>query len=126
MFEFFKKLKKIVLNYDQDMNQINKRLSATNHLEQKLRSIRSDIKKCENVIKERTTVNADIHMKSGQPSCIILVGKYRGIDYVKVQTVDLRYFNDMVSNLREYSKYANIGIIDACPSVNKAIKQEVF
>lgn len=66
--------------------------------------------KIDNKIGERTTVHADIHYKG--PSQVIVVGQYKGRDFVKAYTVSQRSFHRFIDILHEEERNANVGYMD--------------
>lgn len=106
MFEFFKKLRIIVKNYDADKARTNSRISAA-----------------ENFIRERTEVHADIHTKS--PCQMVMIGRYQGKDFVNIYAVGQGEFESLLKHLREVDKYARPGRFDSpWPEVNAVIDRE--
>jgi len=66
-------------------------------------------------INERTTVHADIHMRS--PSLVIVVGHYRGGDYVRAFEVDHKSLQGLIEHLRRIEPHANVGRMDMIPNI---------
>jgi len=122
MVKWFKKLLRIVKNYDAD------NVLAYTKTDTKLRELRASlharIKTNEQFIRERTDVSADIHCREGAHNTIIVVGRYRNRDYVEVFSVqdDLSGF---ISQLRDMQRYATIRHVDAPPSMRAFIDHAI-
>ena len=67
------------------------------------------------LINERTTVHADIHMKS--PSLVIVVGKYRNHDYVRAFPVDHDSLHGLIEYIKRVEPRARVGRMDINPSI---------
>ena len=67
----------------------------------------------ENMIKDRTDVSADVHLTNHNPNQIIVVGRYRRSDYVKVFTLADNELGTLVDQLREMQRYGVVTKIDA-------------
>ncbi|KKN66524.1 hypothetical protein LCGC14_0470580 [marine sediment metagenome] len=99
--KWFKKLLKIVHDYDKD------RLTDRSFLFQK-------IEDAEQFIRDRTTVDVDVGISpQNHSSQIIVVGRYRNNDYIQTYQMPDHDFTALVEHLRELSKYATIQRIDA-------------
>jgi len=66
-------------------------------------------------INERTTVHADIHMKT--PSLVIVVGKYRNHDYVRAFPVDHDSLHGLIEYIKRVEPRARVGRMDINPSI---------
>lgn len=106
IFEFFRRLRIVVKRYELDMQGLYNRTA-----------------KLETMIRDRTVAHIDVHQKV--PSQVILIGKYRGQDYVKVYSIREQDFKDLIAHLREMSHYARLDKVDAWPAVSALIKREV-
>lgn len=62
-------------------------------------------------INERTTVHTDIGWKGDQTQ-VIVVGRYRGKDYVRAFNVRPDSFHDLIDMLKEQERYAKVGRFD--------------
>jgi len=113
MIEWFKKLRRIVQYYDKDKEALHRAIGQNKAL------INSAVK----LIKERTSVHADIHQVS--ENHIIVVGTYRGRDYVqtyRIENTELRY---LIELLRDMEKFAKISKVDAVPGIKAVIDKEI-
>lgn len=78
------------------------------------------------LIYDRTTVHADISPGGRDPNVVILVGSYRGRDYVQCYSMDGRDFTGILEHLREASRHTGrIGRIDAPPAFRAVIDRDL-
>ncbi len=102
---WFKTLFFIVRNYKHDISLLKKRMTDATQL-----------------IKDRTTVHADITPSNSYPHTIVLIGEYRNRDYVNVHHVDKDLFRTYIENLSDYNKhYGRRGRIDVPPTMDCVI-----
>jgi hypothetical protein len=108
MLKFIRKLIRMVKNYDSD-----------------LASLRASVSEVVGLIRERTEVHADIHMKS--PSQVIVIGRYKGKDFVNIYRFDQDDLSDLVSHLERITRrYARPGRFDApWPEVHAVIERNL-
>lgn len=95
--EFFKKLHRIWTMPERHAEQYN-------DMAQYVRDLHK-------MIQERTEVHADIGYK-GTGSQIIVVGRYRGKDYVRSFNVRQDSLGSLIELLRNEEKYAGVGKFD--------------
>jgi len=107
MFQFFKKLKYIVTNYDRELLRVTRK-----------------VEQLEKVIADRTNIGVDVGFRDAHH--VIVVGKYKGKDYI--QTFDLREpeLNMLVDKLRDMSKYGNVKRVDAPPIFKAVFEREKY
>jgi hypothetical protein len=113
MFTFLKKLRAIVNGWDAYVSGVNARLGGMSN-------------RCaavEEIIRERTETHVDVHQHS--PSQIIMVGRFRGKDFVSVYPVEDQEFEYLIKRLRDQSRFSRIGRVDAYPFVNAVIDREL-
>lgn len=103
--KFFKSLIYIVNNYE-------KQHLLTTH---NIHALSDQIEDCEKIIKERTEINIDIGFKGANH--VIVVGKYKGQDYV--QTYDIRNteLEEFIYILKRMEKYGEVARVDSPPSI---------
>lgn len=102
---------------------INEVFQKQNKIGPDVMQLKYDIRKAEQVIRERTDVHTDIHYKA--PSTIIMIGKYRNKDYVKVFNMEEREWIPILEGLRNMQKYGIINRIDAPPHLDVVLKREL-
>lgn len=76
-------------------------------------AIANAIERLRKKINERTTVHADIHMKS--PSLVIVVGEYKGCDYVRAFEVPHDSLYGLIDHLKRIEPHARVGRMDMLP-----------
>ena len=106
MFKWIKELRFIVRNYRKHQTWLENELAQTNK-----------------VIRDRTDIHADIHYKSENQ--IVVIGRYRGRDYVQTYSVNGDDFRALVEQLRDMQKYGHIGRIDAPPQMRAVFDNEL-
>ena len=78
--------------------------------------IRGEIIRLQETMNERTTVHADIHHK--RPSLVIVVGEYKGHDYVRAFQVTAESFPELIQILRGLEGRARVGRMDINPMIH--------
>lgn len=111
---WFKKLNYIVKHYDEDKIVMLDRIRSAD-----LR-IRDGVQ----IIKDRTTINADISPSMRDPSQIITIGRYNGRDYVQVFSIHDDDFRGLIQHLREMERYGTVSKIDAPYGFEYVIEQD--
>jgi len=61
-------------------------------------------------IGDRTMVHCDVHMQHA--SSVIVIGKYRGKDYVRCFSVNAKSIPELIEQLKQMERYAHIGRFD--------------
>ena len=64
------------------------------------------------MLRDATTVSADISANTRTGSQIIVTGKFKRNDYVRIFDVDDREFESVVDHLANYAKYHKVGRLD--------------
>ncbi len=104
IIEWFKKLRRIVRYYDLDNQALNEQMNEATEL-----------------IRERTDISADIHLKGNHGDSIIVVGRYRNADYIKTFSIQTEDFQHTIEMLKEMEKYGKVKRIDAPPALRACI-----
>ena len=105
MIKWLKKLRRIVKDYDKDRTILRVR-----------------IEEAEDMIRARTQIHADIHMKS--PNQIIVVGRYHNRDYVQVFSLSTDDLVGLIEHFRHLEKYGHMARIDAPLSLKAAFEPD--
>lgn len=113
MIKWIKKLFQIVREYDRDNKQTNGRIDI----------VRRSMAQAKGYIKERTDLHIDLRRKA--PSQIIMVGRYKNHDYVKVFNVQEEDLSDLIGIVRQMEQYGTTRSVDAHPDVSASFKREV-
>lgn len=105
MIRWFKKLFQIVRFYDIDLNENIRKYELLKREHDELVSI----------IKERTSIGVDVGYKGG--SYVILMGHYRGRDYIQSHRVNSDDFIGLIQQLKQMEKYGEVCYVDEIPNV---------
>jgi len=79
----------------------------------------------ERVIRERTTLNVDMHCHKQAENQIIMIGRYNGKDFIQTYRVLSDDFKGLMHQLREMERYAYVDKIDSVPMMRQVIDQEL-
>jgi hypothetical protein len=112
MIKWFKTLFRIVRDYDKKISLIDDSLRI--HLDA-IEDAQDDAElavnvanAAEQVIRERTEIHADIHYHAEAPHQVVVIGKYKGGDYVQAFGVyddgDLKHFIEMLKGMERYGE----------------------
>lgn len=103
---WFCNLRRIVRRYDREVQHLHERISQL-----------------ETLIRERT----DIAVSAGfrQDSYIVVMGRYRGADYVETFRIADPALDYIVEILKSICKTADAKIVDAPPSFREVIKNQL-
>ena len=71
------------------------------------------IRKIREDINSQFNIDLDIHTKPNLSANVIVTGKYKGEDYIKLYSISANEFNMLVDNLRNLEKFGNVRNIDA-------------
>jgi len=115
MIKWFKKLFRIVKNYDTDRCEAAKTESAHRT------RLHKQVREAKKYIRDRTDVSADVHFKDGARNTIIVTGRYRGRDYVEVFTIAEPDLHGLIQQLREMRRYTHIRHVDTPPTMRAFI-----
>jgi len=81
-----------------------------------LSGVRRELRTVEDLVRDRTTLHADISMTGRDPSFVILVGRYRNRDYVQTFYLPSADFGGLVDQCIHMSrKLGRWGRLDAPP-----------
>lgn len=122
IIEWFKNLFYVVKNYKDDYSTM---INDFNYVHEQMSWHHKEIKDATNLIKERTEISTDIHLRGHDRNQIIVVGRYRKQDYVQVFTTNDNDMNNLINQLRDMQQYGVVEKIDAAPSVKFIINREL-
>jgi hypothetical protein len=100
VYQYARKMLRTFIGYDSDIGDM---LTDIKYLSDRVR-------RAEDRIGEHTTVHADIHFK--KPHQIIVVGRYRNQDYVRVFDMDEPDFVHLIERLKFIEKNSKVGRFD--------------
>ena len=112
MIKWFKKLRRIVASYDEDILSIKR--TTNDAVARSQEAVQ--------VIKDRTDIHADIHYKSN--SQVIVCGRYRNKDYVQVYNIRHDDLAGLIDKLRHMEKYGHMARVDAPPDIKAVFDHE--
>ncbi len=93
--------------------------------ESEIRSLRSDIHMLRGMIKDVTTLHADIAPHAKADNYVILIGRYRNNDYVRVASLPSGSFAETVDRMKHLSKVSEVKYLDMPPTMSVAFKREM-
>ncbi len=114
MIKWIKKLLYIVANFN----------IIIHAMEQSIQNAETIAETAESVIRERTAIHADVHVK-GQ-NHIIMVGQYNKHSYIQTFTFPPVEFSHLIDQLKHMKKHGIIDCIDAPPQMNYIFDKELY
>jgi hypothetical protein len=136
MIKWFATLLDIVKNYDslraevysnqKCCNWLNDKIDETEKaVDRHIDSIQYQVTEAVQTIKDRTELHVDVNPSTrGDPHQIIMIGNYRGRDYIQTFSVHPEEFRELVHRFTDMQKYAHRGRIDAVPEMKAIINEE--
>ncbi len=114
--KWFRKLLRIVNQYDIDKDKIYSKIDHSLLV----------ANNAEKVIRERTDINLGVSINSKEPSQIIIIGRYKGTDYIEAFSLLDENVSGMIDRLREMQRYAVVRRIDAPLEMKGVIKHGLW
>lgn len=116
--EWRKTLLYIVKNYNQLVIRMDELTSS--HIR-----VVNNVNEAVDVIRERTGWHADVKVyQRDSPNQIIVIGNYRGRDYIEIFNVPADDFPGVVAHCKDVSRFAHRGTIDAIPEMKMILEKE--
>lgn len=106
MLKWLKRAKAIVSSYDADLADAHRRITQL-----------------ETLVRERTNIAVDVGFKTA--THVIVVGRYKGADYVQTYSVDPKDLTHLIDLLRRMERYGAVRRIDGPPVVRAVFEREV-
>jgi len=107
IIERFKKLWAIADDYDSDIRVLERRIETATDL-----------------IRDRTNVHVDIAPSARQPHQVIVIGRYRGKDYIQTYSIHEDSFVGLVHQLKDMERhYGAVKRVDCTPHMRVVIDQ---
>lgn len=100
-----KRLWRVAKSYDDDLLAVERRMKTL------LGNMYGHIERLEIKLNEQTVVHADVGWKSDAHQ-IVVCGKYRNVDFVKIYDVHTDTFKELVEFLEHAEKHAAVGRFD--------------
>lgn len=79
------------------------------------------------LVRERTDIAADVDMRGGREcrNTVLVIGRYRHTDYVRMFSLDEPELGHLVDQLRGMERHGVVRYIDAPPQLSAVIKKRV-
>ena len=84
-----------------------------------------EVKEVLRYVKRATKVHVDVSATQKGFTQVVIIGQYRGRDYVNTFSLRPGCIEDLIERLTQMSRYAGIGRIDAPMSVDATIKHSL-
>ena len=110
IISWFKKLLRIVREFDAALQQVRSEAQKANDCS----------KTALDLIRANTTVHLDLSPGRHDPDVVIMVGRYQNKDYVQVFSLPPSDFTGLLDHLRSLSRQGVFGRIDA-PAAFRAV-----
>jgi hypothetical protein len=111
-------------NYSQDMARLGgmiRAVSSQHHVD--VIALNARIDQLDKLVKDRTDIAVDFGYED--PSCVIVVGRYRNHDYVQTYRLHDQELGQLIDRLREMEHHGVVRRLDAPPMVRAVFKREV-
>lgn len=103
---------------------LKKLINLVNEYEKEISFLEKRIESAEKIIRDRTDINVDINRRKHENQ-IIVIGKYRNIDYIQTFTVDSRDFSYTIDMLKKMDRYGTLNKVDSAPDIKAVFKNEL-
>lgn len=77
------------------------------------------------IIQERTDLHVDMAFTKQSHTNVILVGRYRGRDYVEVHTIDEKTFEELIPMLKDMEQSSRLRRFDAPFHMKSIVENEL-
>lgn len=114
---WFNRLLALVADYPRDRADFQKVLDEHRKL---LRTLAENDRELTEVMRRRTQYHIDGAIHRESPATIVLVGRYRGTDYVEVFSLGQGDFENLLRTCTHLNKFARAGRVDA-PQAFRAV-----
>lgn len=91
--------------------------------EQEIKYLRARQRELDDLIKERTDIHVDIAASSRQPNTVIVCGRYRNTDYVRVFGVQGSPFEELIHILKDMERHGKVRHVDEPIAMRGAFKR---
>ena len=124
MFTWFKNLNKLRIKLLYVAKHYDELVTRMDELRSSHMRVENHVNEAVRTIRDRTTWHADINRSGHDPHQIIMIGNYRGKDYIEVFSVPADDFRRMVNHCQEVNRFAHRGVIDAAPDMKYILDKE--
>lgn len=115
MLTWFKRLFAIVRTYSTDIAKLNARIEL----------LKGRIAANEQIIRERTDIAVDVGFSRKDMNTVIVVGRFRGCDYVQTYQVRSDDLTGLIDRLRDMERHGVVRRADAPPHIIGAFKRDL-
>lgn len=116
MLKWLKKLKAIVSSHDADMHKL--RTDCANDVQR----LRERVVQMETLVRDRTNIAVDVGFKN--ESHVIVMGRYKNVDYVQSYALNTPDFAALIEQLRQMKRHGAVRWIDAPPQFRAVFERE--
>ena len=124
MFTWFKNLNKLRIKLLYVAKHYDELVTRMGELHSSHIRVENHVNDAVQTIRDRTTWHADIKSGRRDPHQIIMIGNYRGNDYIEVFSVPADDFRSMVNHCKDVNRFARRGVIDAAPDMKYILDKE--
>lgn len=121
LIEWFQELKYIVRNYASDIAKKDQQILD---LRKQLAAASQKADRTNQLLRDRTDMGVDISYSRKEDSWVILVGRFKGQDYVQTFSMNSENFDGMIQICREMQKTAVLRRCDAPPIFRSVLERE--
>lgn len=115
MLTWFKTLFAVVRNYSTEVSQ----------LKAKIAWLEGHIAATNQIIRERTDIAVDVGFSRKDMNTVIVVGRFRGCDYVQTYQLAPDNIGDIINRLKEMERHGVVRRVDAPPHIVGAFKRDL-
>lgn len=112
---WFRRLFSVVRSYHHDVQSIARHVDDQREI----------VNSVERYVKRATKVHVDVSARADSPSTVIVIGTYRGKDYVRVFPQQHESVDDIVNYLQGMSRHAKVGRLDIAPNIDATMRREL-
>ena len=119
LIKWFKALNQIVKSYDEQIEQLNKQTTEALRVANYSNGVAAQARE---FVKQATTLDADVHARG--TSTIIVMGRFRGNDFIQTYDLGVNDFEHAVRMFRDMSKRHQARSVDCPPGVKAIFTRE--
>jgi hypothetical protein len=106
------------------VNWIKRLLALVRRYESEMVRMHQLMSELDDLVRSRTEVHASIAYSRRDESYMILIGQYKGTDYVECFNIGRPELHNMIHRMKEQRKHGGLGRVDAPPMFRAVIKEE--
>ena len=119
--KWVKKFAFILANYEANNSQMLAHIKA---LEDSVTALNRRLDYLDKLVRERTDIAVDVNFK--EPNYVIVVGRYRKVDYIQTYSLDNADFTQLIDHLQRIEKHGQLRRLDAPPQILAVFKRNVL